>query len=117
MASKRTKPEVFGDLCGRCLISSIASYEWLQDGKLAIQKKSGDTITLDFEIDYLAKIAFAKLDSYFKVDIPQAVACDVCSNKDRPDPEETTGSHKRTFCDFCYKGKEHFAAPIEKEGN
>ena len=107
---ERNMPQVFGDEYTRCIVSSISSYELLNGGEINIYQKSGDTITLDFEVDYLAKIAFAKLDSYFKVDVPQPVACVVCSNKDKANPEE---GNDRSFCDFCYKDKEHFAPPEE----
>jgi len=113
LKKKGIKPVAFGDKFVRCLIASIASYELRKYGKIDINQKSGDTITLDFEVDYLGEIAFAELDSYFKTNLPMAKACDVCANKNRVDPEEADGPLKRTFCDFCYAEKSHFAPPGE----
>ena len=109
MATKKTKPETFGDKHSRCLISSIAGYDLIDGGKIQIHLKSGETMELFYQVEYLAKLAFDKLDSYFKVDAPEAIACNICVNKDKIDPAEE--NNNRTFCDFCYKDKEHFKAP------
>ena len=106
----RVRPDVFGDEFGRCLISSIAGYELMDNGQINVYLKSGETSTFDFEVSYLANKAFAKLDSFFKTSLPTARACDVCSNKDRIDDDDSIG---RTFCDFCFSHKEHFKAPGE----
>ncbi len=112
MATKKTKPETFGDEYSRCLISSIAAYDLLEDAKIQIHLKSGKIVEMIYQVEYLAKLAFAKLDSYFKVDAPEAVACRVCTNKDKIYVEE---GRDRTYCNFCYGDKEYFKAPGEVE--
>lgn len=93
-------------------ISSIASYQEMDGGKICCFLKSGETITLDFDVEYLSGKAMAVLDAHFNIEQPIYIACDVCVNKDKLDPEEAA---KRTFCDFCYKDRGHFAPPEEDE--
>jgi len=106
MTTKKTKPEVFGDGCNGALISSIAGYNLIADN-IILQLKSGETMKLYYQVDYLAELAFAKLKTYFKVDTPESSACNVCSNKDKICEREN-----RSYCDFCYASdREHFKAP------
>jgi hypothetical protein len=110
---KRSKlPAAIADQDTRVPISSIAAYQEMTDGKLSCFLKSGETITLDFDVSYLSKKAMAILDAHFNIEQPVWYACDVCLNKDKIDPEESNG---RTFCDFCYKDREYFKSPTEAE--
>jgi hypothetical protein len=97
MTTKRKKPEAFGNNHRRCLIASIGSYGQVANGVIEIYLKSGETVSLDFEVDYLAQAALKKLDSYFTVDKMPASACKICSNNDVPDDEHNHLTH----CDSC----------------
>ncbi len=95
---KKTKPEVFGDKYRRCMISSIAGYTKATHGVIIIHLKSGETMDLEFGVDYLAKKAMARLDAYFAVDTPESDACSLCRRKDLDDPETQDGY---TYCNSC----------------
>lgn len=95
---KKGKPEAFGDKHRRCVISSIAGYEVTTLGGIKIHLKSGETIDLQFEVDYLAEKAMTRLDAYFAVDTPESDACSLCRRKDLDDPETQDGY---TYCNSC----------------
>jgi len=109
MATRKKKPEAFGDKSSRCLISSIDSYSLQRDGTINIYKKSGEYLVFDFDTSYLAKIAFKKLDSYFTVDTPETDACSVCVRKDVKMKNED-----HTWCFFCHSRADFSTDPGAK---
>ena len=113
MSNKKARPEVFGDKHRRCLISSIAGYEATGKGGVNIHLKSGETVTLEFNKEYLQKLAMARLDGYFALDTPETDCCTVCVKKNvaHDDP----GPHRKVFCDNCYSDRSNFESPEGKE--
>ena len=101
--SQKGKPPVFGDIHRRCLVSSIAGYELREDGVIYIFLKSGETVELQFNVDYLAAKAMEKLDGYFKVDTPEGDPCEICVRKDVEDPALAEDDHieDKTYCKQC----------------
>lgn len=92
------KLETFADRFKRCQISSISGYEQMDNAKIQVHLKSGDSMLFDFGVEYLSDIAFADLDKQFKMLAPQHDPCAICINKDVIDPNE---DGILTFCEFC----------------
>jgi hypothetical protein len=106
------KQETFGNSSTRCLIASISSYE-LYGKDITILKKSGAEITLGFGVSVLAKAAYKKLDSYFKVDEQLDKPCSLCALKDLPHAGFDQTNRTTTYCDQCFDNYDEFKAKEE----
>ena len=104
-------PAAIADYNARVLISSIASYQEMTKGKICCYLKSGETVTLDFDVAYLSEKAMKVLDAHFNIEQPIHDACEICVRRDVIYPAESP----RKYCDYCFGDREYFTAQEDKD--